>query len=1159
MFRPEIGLHIRALLIAVGLYAAAALVWFAGPLLAIGDSAPLATERARAVAIALVVALFVLHALWRTLRGSRHNRQLMDGLAAADAAAPGGSEVAVIGKRFAEAVKVLRSRRVGAARSPWSFLTPRPFVYELPWYILIGAPGAGKTTTIVNSGLEFPLATDLGPRAVRGSGGTRNCDWWFTSQAVLIDTAGRYTTQDSYREADRAAWNGFLGLLAQHRPRQPINGAILTLSVTDLLQPSADTRRALAREMRDRIDELHQRLGIRFPIYVVVTKSDLLAGFDEFFADFDKDERAQVWGVTFPLDGDADAQALMSRLGNELIALEKTLNERLIDRLRDERDRERRSAIFAFPQQWRVLREALVEMVQATFGAPAGDAMPLVRGVYFTSATQEGSPIDRALGGLSRALGLASRVLPPARPSGRSYFVTRLLREVVIGEAGLAGTNRRWERRRALMHGAVIAGTGAVTIAALAWAWQHYRDNQTWLASANAAALELRPRVAAVKTAPPTDLAPLVPVLDAVSTLGGETRATAPPRSPLWTMGLDQQATIGAVAGDTYHHLLRESLLPRIAARLEQRLAAAQPEQVETIYEALKAYLMLFGGKNVDAAALRTYLVADWDSGTTPALSMPARKALRDHLDRLLATGEVGAPSQADAALIERTRELVASVPLAQRVYSRLQQADRSDAGAGFTIESAGGPATAKVLVRASGQPLNTGVPAFYMRAAQQQGLRKRVQDVLRQLDDEAPWVLQTTGSAQRAGNEATARAALFEEIEARYAGDSLRAWDELLLDLRLPATTTLAATAEQAQILSRPDSPLLAVLAAVLREVGVAGSPGGAPAPPPGPTGAAAERYAALRQYVLGPPAGFEPVHAVLGRLATQLTAIDDAVARKTAPPAGDAIRELSDLAGRTPEPMKTLLQQLASQSAAQALAVLREPLGRQLAGQLAPACVRATEGRYPFVRGSAQESTREEFAQTFGAGGLIDGFFQRHLASHVDTSGRNWSYRAVSEAANPPASDTLLAFQRAQAIRSAFFQEGGRTFGVRLELRLLEMDAGIGQLLIDVDGQTLRFARDTRAVQVLQWPGPAGTGRIGLQAVAPGAMPGTRYAFEGPWSLLRLFERVRVEPGAHAGQAILLFDIETRRARFEVRSASGALPFMLPELEQFQCPRRL
>ena len=255
--RPEFATHLRALLIALGLYAAGALVWFVGPL-ADHRRRRAAGRRARAGDRDRLCAAAV-----RAARGVARQRRRRAATGACStawcpprsrappqAAAPGAPEVAVIGQRFAQALQVLRSRHVGA-KSPFGWLRRRPYVYELPWYIIIGAPGAGKTTTIVNSGLEFPFAAELGPKALRGAGGTRNCDWWFTSDAVLIDTAGRYTTQDSYREADRAAWLGFLQLLVKHRPRQPINGVILTLSATDLLQPDADRkRRAGARDAR---------------------------------------------------------------------------------------------------------------------------------------------------------------------------------------------------------------------------------------------------------------------------------------------------------------------------------------------------------------------------------------------------------------------------------------------------------------------------------------------------------------------------------------------------------------------------------------------------------------------------------------------------------------------------------------------------------------------------------------------------------------------------------------------------------------------------------------------------------------------------------------------------------------------------------------------
>ena len=110
----------------------------------------------------------------------------------------------------------------------------RGYLYEQPWYAIIGPPGAGKTTALLNAGLTFPLAAEMGQSAVAGVGGTRMCDWWFTEDAVLIDTAGRYTTQDSDAAVDKAGWDGFLDLLKRTRARQPLNGVMVAIALSDI-------------------------------------------------------------------------------------------------------------------------------------------------------------------------------------------------------------------------------------------------------------------------------------------------------------------------------------------------------------------------------------------------------------------------------------------------------------------------------------------------------------------------------------------------------------------------------------------------------------------------------------------------------------------------------------------------------------------------------------------------------------------------------------------------------------------------------------------------------------------------------------------------------------------------------------------------------------
>ncbi|HEY1392393.1 MAG TPA: type VI secretion IcmF C-terminal domain-containing protein, partial [Methylibium sp.] len=315
--------------------------------------------------------------------------------------------------------------------------------------------------------------------------------------------------------------------------------------------------------------------------------------------------------------------------------------------------------------------------------------------------------------------------------------------------------------------------------------------------------------------------------------------------------------------------------------------------------------------------------------------------------------------------------------------------------------------------------------------------------------------------------------------------------------------------------------------------------------------------RFEALKRYVAGSPGPLDDALALLGRLATHLIAVDDALTRKLMPPASDASRELASRAQLAPEPLQAMLGQLAQTSAAQELAALREPLARRMASELTPACLRALAGRYPLQRTAREEVSRAEFSRMFASGGVIDGFFQRYLAPYADTTAHPWAYRAVDGSRVEP-SESLPQFQRAQRLREAYFHDNGRTLGARLEFRLLELDAGIGQFTLDVDGQALHFGRESKLAQAVYWPAAGGTGRVKLQVVPMAGGSGSNYVFEGPWALFRLFDRVRIDPGPSADRMQLLFDVEGRKARFEVRSMTSLNPLLRGELEQFQCPKR-
>jgi type VI secretion system protein ImpL len=804
--------------ITIGLMAIGLVIWWVGPTISINDVRPLEEAWARWLQIALLLMIPAIKWGWGIVRARRATAALTKGMlepgpprpeAKPD---PPAEDVARLRQRFEQALGLLRRRRFGAEKpSMWArarSLGSRQHLYDLPWYVFIGAPGAGKTTALVNSGLRFPLADRLGREAVRGVGGTRDCDWWFTDEAVFLDTAGRYTTQDSNRELDAGAWKGFLQLLKKSRPRRPINGVLVTVSVDDLLRQSPAELESHAQALRARVQELYAELGARFPIYVLVTKSDLLAGFSEFFASLGREERAQAWGLSLPLgDQDLDPSALSA----ELERLERRLFERLPERLEAERDPARRALAYGFPEQFALLRDRLVAFVDTTFGPTKFQVVPLLRGVYFTSGTQEGSPIDRVMGALARELGMERQLLPAQRPNGRSYFLTRLLREVVFPEAGLAGLDLRWERRRRWLHcGAIGAAAAVLVLVTAAW-WVSYAHNHEYLGEVAAQFAEVKKQADGFRRAPGSDLAALLPILGRVDDLA-KTRDGAPPWS--WRLGLYQGSKLAAASEAAYQPMLQDPFLSSLAAYLERYLGQDSAASPEESYEALRTYVMLYDPQHFKRDAVWRWYQAHL-AGLMPGAEAAASKALKAHFDALYEGRWVKPAVPPNDALIARKREMLGRDSLPARIYELLKGEPLPDAR-DFTLIEKAGPKAMSVFERASREPLTKGVPGLYTKDGYYKHVYQWVERVSAELADEESWVL-GTGDGTAAG--ATGGPKVAEAVKRLYLQDYRRIWRRFIDDIAVLRGSDLIGTIEITQAISAQDSPLKRLVKAIDRE----------------------------------------------------------------------------------------------------------------------------------------------------------------------------------------------------------------------------------------------------------------------------------------------------------------------------------------------------
>jgi type VI secretion system protein ImpL len=1183
----------------------AALLWVFGPL-----AAPLEPQLPRAMAIALMALLWVALNLLLDLTRRKRDSALAKGVASG-ADAPGmaasAEEAAALRAKLTSALTLLKKARGKRGG----------YLYEQPWYAIIGPPGAGKTTALLNAGLNFPLAEQMGQGAVAGVGGTRLCDWWFTDEAVLIDTAGRYTTQDSDAVVDRAGWSTFLDLLKRTRPQQPLNGVIVAIALSDIATAPRDERLAHARAIRRRIRELEQRLAVRLPVYALFTKADLIAGFTEFFDDLDRELRNQVWGTTFPLDRGEIGQA--GKFAAEFKALLKRLNERLFARIHAERSPDRRALIASFPTQVASLEQPLGDFLREAFAGAPGDPAPMLRGFYMASGTQEGSPIDRLTGSMARAFGVDQRRAPSLRPEqGRSYFLNQLLNGVIFGEAMLVAARPGAARRRFLARAAGFAVVGLLVLAGAGTLVKLRADNAAQIAAMNTAVTAYAATANAQKLDPvgDADLASMIPLLNQARALPYG-RDHLAPADPSWSeaawLGLSQSQKFAAASETVYRHALERVMLPRLVLRVEQQMRGGL-DRPEFLYEATRVYLMLGGQGPLDRSLVRAWMGADWQLAFPGDDGAPTRDALARHLDALME--HVLPAVSLDGGLIEAARATFGRVTFAQRVYSRIKPSRAALALPMWRPVDVVNAAGATVFVRRSGKSMADGVAGLYTVDGFYKVVLPQVAQVARDVASES-WVLGKSAAIDPASPQARS---LKRDVILLYEKDYMAQWDGLLDDLDFEPLRSIPQAAQDLYIIAGQISPMRDLLRAVARQVTLTVPPDGVAKPVdasiksiesdedirarqlvqgasgqvpgvPVPTAAAAlpgqevdDHFRALRAFVgSGPGSPLDFVLRPISDLQQQMAKIAASAPGTPIPTGDDPTVPLRTEALRQPQPVQRWLLAMATSGAALRGSGARQQMSAAYNGATGPAavCRQVVTGHYPFVAGAADAVSIDDFSRLFGPGGMLDGFFNQQLRGFVDTSGSVWKPQPLDNVAPPLGPADVAQFQRASRIRDLYFGTS-RTPVVRFDIRPLSLDPAARQASLEFDGTKVTLASGQAAPSApvtITWPGspemktvrlsfdqpppapapPAGAPATPAPATPTPAPAPASGAESGPWSLFRLFTHGTLSRDAGApGHYTLMLRQGEHEAKYDLRvgATPAQNPFDLALLQDFRCP---
>lgn len=1163
--------HQRWVISLVGLLAISIFIWFVGPLIAIAGSEPFKSEFNRLLMIAVLIFGWGAMNLFRQQKERKEQDESIQHLLEVDSLNDNeaASEIDVMRERIDRAVQIITKDGKGKKN-----------LYNLPWYVLIGPPGTGKTSALKHSGLEFPLSDALGSDSVSGIGGTRHCDWWFTNKAVLIDTAGRYTTQDSQVQVDSKAWYGFLGLLKKYRKQRPINGAIVTLSLASMMTQTRTERGLHARAIKNRLQELKNQLGMQFPIYVLLTKADLIAGFNEFFSDLSKEKREEFLGFVFPREVEVE-RGVISLFNKEFHHLLELLDKRMMQRLEMEEDLDKRSLMFEFPKQLRCLQANLDEFLTEIFAQNKFEEPSMIRGVFIVSSLQEGMPIDRIMLETSQGLGLGRPPLRLRSKDSCTYFVKKLFEDVIFKEQLLGTVNRHHQKQSSwLRRSAYVICAGVSALAVTLW-MMSYQWNNHLISRTDTQIKEVQHLIHTQDIDLRDNLIPSVDVLNQIMMLPMVNTEQQEEKGKVRSLGLYQGEKIEQSAKAAYHNALVNYFSPFIEDILLSELRSNEHHR-EYLYETLKTYLMLFNDDKLDPEHVLGWFSYYYEQAYSGVLNEGLRSDLEQHTKNYINQTEKGLYLNND--VVSDARQVLTQMSLSERAYQRMKLQFIKSHVPSFRLTDVLGARSLEQFERRSGKPLSMGISGFYTYNGFHSIFQLQIGRTVKSLMEEN-WVYGDEIDARNIDHDLA-----IAGVRDRYFRDYIHEWRSLLDDLQLKPTSDLKSSLEQTDTLVSSERPVESLLKAVRREVALtqlalsqnekatAEVASNVAKVKLSSTADTLRRYRpsddknfnlslpgkeveeAFEDIIQITDQDFEDIHQALSSLRKYLSDLSSSgnnqrVAYKSmlnGTLSGEVAASINHARQLLPKPFDSWLGELSSGSAKLAEKGSRVHLNTLWTNKVYKPYQRSIQGRYPFNPSAQREVTLKDFSRFFGYGGTLDSFFNEYLAPFVDTSKSVWRFEqeiGVSQ-------NTLAIFQRADRIRQVFF-ESDNTLRVDFGMKPIYLDQHITSFSLELGGQNLVYRHGPARIQTLSWPSKRPVARIIF--TPPDSRREISHTFEGEWGMFKLLDQsLKARPESRRDN-IVMIDLRGNKVQLELIPRSTMNPFWSNDMERFRCPQTL
>ncbi len=1110
---------------------ASLLIWFIGPLISIANHSFLQAPIQRCYIIAMVFLLWsLIHLFW-------HDLVTKKTVAHAPPSPSILKKLHLLQKRFQGAVLFLKKTII----NKHGIKVP---LAELPWQLVIGPSGAGKTTLLAHCGINFILAKQFKLEDLSKIPPSETCDWWVTRDQVLIDIPGTYCIgkiqSSDKNEIDQgmvanSLWQHLLHLICGSKQKKRLNSVIIAMHLPELMakQPN-ETALSLIRDLRNRILDLIHAFGANLPFYLVITKCDLLPGFTEFFADSGSDELTQAWGITLPPH---DPKEKLSDLFiHRFNALIKRLNKQVIWRLHQERNPNARPFIKDFPLQIERLKDN-IHSVLKTLMIPQLS----LQGVYLTSAIQPRAE-DNALYASSLANAFSQHALqlmrPPTTPT-QTYFIRQLVMQGLLNTSETHATPKlhlitpRWAL--------YTASIGLIATTAFLLGHDFEKSIRKTYAIQNELA---HYQLSSQQSHASNDrFIKVLPLLEALH----QTSASANQRSALLANVLTFYSNKSQqTARLVYQQALQTILVPGVKTFFETYLRSANEKNPDSVYSALKAYLMLSHPNQLDARMIANTL--------SHLLSSPIHKQTTMELANHIEMAFTHSPQEIvlDSHLIANVRKQLTNLPPLESAMVILK--NMADNNEDSTIGLGTNLGTPPVFVSQEiANNILTMFTATHFQPIVTQEIAIAASEALKGngiLGEVSPGVNQP------------AIEALSNALRTRYIANYVDLWESLIANIHLYTPKDLAQTDHMIMNLTGNHSPLLELLRTIKENTAFA------------PINTESPKIRALTNWLdQANRRDQNPLYQMfvssqqLHRyLQTVLTASDSNQAAfnlimrrlQQSDINNNPIAQIHELADQNPEPMKTWFHGIANQSWGFILQKAALHIDHAWQQSIVTAYNLQLANHYPFDQTATVDVNLQQFIQFLGAHGKLSSFVQTYLKPLINEKDQTWTWQVIDHQKIPFSDVALSKLQHAFQLQRAFFPNGDNTLFVPFTLHPVSLEPDMKSFTLNINGQQVTYQKgEARSSRLLTWPGTNTLHETTLHFITPNnQLIGD--TIEGNWAWFRLVNKATESINTRK-ELLLNFRINGHSATYLLYTEGHTNPFLPLNLSRFEIPQEL